>query len=150
MRLPVRGVTAIQLPQIDPGPCALLSGRHGLSQSNRYQRQRDNDCYDAERSEARWIGPRQKELPNDSGEQPGHAVDTQDLASSLFRCSAVEPALNDHEQSGKAKPGQRARGNPGNRMNRKQVRKRRGRRNRSERQEGPNVSNFLNPSSAAQ
>ena len=93
-----------------------MGGRHGPSQSDRHQGECDNDRDYAERSEARRVGRREKELSDDSGQQPRHGVDAQDLSPGLVRRNAVEPALDDNEQPGKAEAGQGASHHPRDRI----------------------------------
>src|SRR5260370_29839316 len=99
----------IQLSEANPDFPAFLGRRDGLSQSDRHQGDCDNDRDYAEGSEAGRVGRREKELSQDSSQETCHAVDAQNLSPGMFRRGAVEPALDDHEQSGKAEPGQRAR-----------------------------------------
>jgi hypothetical protein len=93
----------------------------GPSQSDRHQRERDNDRDYTERPEACRVGCRKKELSDDSGQQTRHGIDAQDLSPGVARRGAVEPALNDNEQSSKAEPGQGASHDPRYRIHQKQV-----------------------------
>jgi hypothetical protein len=99
----------------------LVGWSHGLSQSDRHQGDRDNNRDDTERSESCRISRRKKELPDDPGRQPRHGVDTQDLPAGFLRRCAVEPALDDNEQPGKAESGQGTSYNPCVRIHYKQA-----------------------------
>ena len=79
------GRLLIQPLQVDPDAPALMGWRHGLNQSDRHQGECDNDRDYAERSEARQVGRREKELSGDPTHQPRHGVDAQG-SGPLQRC----------------------------------------------------------------
>ena len=138
-----KGDCFIQPLQVDPDAPALMGWRHGLNQSDRHRGECDNDRDYAERSEARQVGRREKELSGDPTHQPRHGVDAQDLSPGLVRCSAVEPALDNNEQPGKAEPGEGTSRYPRDRIDNKQVEKRRGRSDGSKSQKDSNVTDGL-------
>jgi hypothetical protein len=106
------GRLLIQPFRADPDALGLLGRSHGLSQSDRHQGEREYNRDDAERSEPCRIGRRKKELPDNPGRQPRHDVNAQDLPPGFLRRCAVELALDDNEQPGKAEPGQGTGYNP--------------------------------------
>jgi hypothetical protein len=112
-----------------------------LGQGDRHKRERNDAGDDAERPEARWIRDRKEKLASYAGQQPCHAVDTQNPPP-VFRARAgVQPALHDNEHAGETEPGERPRRYPQERVHHKEVHERRGRGDRSEGCEGSNVAN---------
>ena len=116
----------IEPPDADPGAPTVMGWCRGPSQSDRDQGECDNDCDYAEGSEPCRVRCREKELSDDPGQQSRHGIDAHNLSSGFFRRGAVEPALDDNEQSGKAEPGQGASHYPRHRIQYKQVQERRG------------------------
>ncbi|MCZ7565639.1 MAG: hypothetical protein M5U08_19140 [Burkholderiales bacterium] len=109
-------------------------------ESDRNQREREEDRHDAEQNESGRIGGRDQHLSERERSERDRRVDREHLAAPVVRRVRVQPALDHHEEADQAAAVEHAQRRPQPRIDRERVHDRCGRGDRGEHREGADVA----------